>query len=90
MAAGLTGLFGLLVIVGGVVGYVNTGSVPSLIAGSSFGLLLVASAYLINNKKTQDRGYLLSLGNPPPQTRLLLSFLWAYVLTIALQCCSAC
>lgn len=63
MAAGLTGLFGVLVFVGGLAGFLNTGSVVSFIAGTGFGLLLAVAAYLMNNARTRDRGYLLSLGS---------------------------
>jgi len=40
-------VFGLLTIAGGVMGYLNKGSMPSLIAGGIAGVLLVVSALLI-------------------------------------------
>jgi len=40
-------IFGLLTIVGGVMGYVKAGSTASLIAGSVFGILLLAGAFLL-------------------------------------------
>jgi len=40
-------VFGLLTIAGGVMGYVSKGSVPSIIAGSISGVLLLVAAYLI-------------------------------------------
>jgi len=56
-----TGAFAALVAMGGVVGYVNTGSVVSLAAGTAFGLLLAVSAFLMRDRKTRYSGYLLSL-----------------------------
>jgi uncharacterized membrane protein (UPF0136 family) len=40
-------IFGLLTIVGGVIGYVSKGSVPSIIAGSISGILLLLAAFLL-------------------------------------------
>jgi uncharacterized membrane protein (UPF0136 family) len=40
-------IFGLLTIVGGVIGYVKAGSMASIIAGSISGLALVLAAYLL-------------------------------------------
>jgi uncharacterized membrane protein (UPF0136 family) len=40
-------IFGLLTIVGGVVGYVKAGSVASIIAGSITGVLLLAAAFVM-------------------------------------------
>ena len=40
-------IFGLLTIAGGVMGYVSKGSVPSIIAGSVSGILLLVAAFLI-------------------------------------------
>jgi uncharacterized membrane protein (UPF0136 family) len=42
-------IFGLLTIVGGVIGFVSKGSVPSIVAGSIAGLLLLAAAFLLPN-----------------------------------------
>ncbi len=42
-------VFGLLTIVGGVIGYVSKGSVPSVIAGSISGIALLAAAFLLPN-----------------------------------------
>lgn len=42
-------VFGLLTIVGGVMGYVKAGSTASLIAGSVFGILLLVAAFLLPN-----------------------------------------
>jgi uncharacterized membrane protein (UPF0136 family) len=42
-------IFGLLTIVGGVIGYVKAGSTPSLIAGAISGLALLAAAFLLPN-----------------------------------------
>ena len=40
-------LFGVLTIAGGIVGYVKAGSVPSIIAGSITGVLLLVAAFLL-------------------------------------------
>jgi uncharacterized membrane protein (UPF0136 family) len=40
-------IFGLLTIVGGVMGYVKAGSTASIIAGSVSGILLLLAAFLL-------------------------------------------
>lgn len=40
-------VFGALTIVGGIIGYVKAGSVPSIIAGAITGLLLIIAAFLL-------------------------------------------
>jgi uncharacterized membrane protein (UPF0136 family) len=40
-------LFGVLTIVGGIVGYLKAGSVASIIAGSITGVLLLVAAFLL-------------------------------------------
>ncbi|HEX8077353.1 MAG TPA: TMEM14 family protein [Chthoniobacterales bacterium] len=40
-------VFGLLTIVGGVIGFVKVGSTPSLIAGSISGIALLVAAFLL-------------------------------------------
>jgi uncharacterized membrane protein (UPF0136 family) len=40
-------IFGLLTIAGGIMGFVNKGSVPSIIAGSISGILLLLAAFLL-------------------------------------------
>jgi uncharacterized membrane protein (UPF0136 family) len=40
-------IFGLLTIVGGVMGYLKAGSTASLIAGSISGILLLVAAFLL-------------------------------------------
>ena len=40
-------IFGLLTILGGVMGYVRAGSTASIIAGSVSGILLLAAAFLL-------------------------------------------
>lgn len=40
-------IFGLLTIVGGVIGYVKAGSTASLIAGSVSGIALIVAAWLL-------------------------------------------
>ena len=42
-------IFGLLTIVGGVMGYAKAGSTASLIAGSISGILLLIAAFLLPN-----------------------------------------
>jgi uncharacterized membrane protein (UPF0136 family) len=39
-------VFGILTIAGGVIGYVKAGSMPSIIAGSITGILLLVAAFL--------------------------------------------
>lgn len=46
LAAGVTAVYGLSAIVGGLIGYLNAQSVPSLAAGGASGLLLLLSAAL--------------------------------------------
>jgi uncharacterized membrane protein (UPF0136 family) len=40
-------IFGVLTIVGGIIGYVSKGSVPSIVAGSIAGVLLLVGAFLL-------------------------------------------
>lgn len=40
-------IFGALTIAGGIIGYVKAGSVPSIIAGSITGILLLVAAFLL-------------------------------------------
>src|SRR5215213_740885 len=40
-------VFGLLTVVGGIIGYVSKGSVPSILAGSIAGLALLAAAFFL-------------------------------------------
>jgi len=40
-------VFGILTIAGGIIGYVKAGSMPSIIAGSITGILLLLSAFLL-------------------------------------------
>lgn len=40
-------IFGLLTIVGGVIGYTSKGSVASIVAGSISGILLIVAAFLL-------------------------------------------
>lgn len=50
------------VFVGGLIGFVNSGSVMSFAFGLAFGLMLAVAAYLMNHHTTRNNGYLLSLG----------------------------
>jgi uncharacterized membrane protein (UPF0136 family) len=45
-------VFGLLTIVGGVMGYVKAGSTASIIAGSVSGILLLLAAFLLPGNLT--------------------------------------
>ncbi|HEU0208234.1 MAG TPA: TMEM14 family protein [Candidatus Udaeobacter sp.] len=40
-------VFGVLTIAGGIIGYVKAGSVPSIIAGSITGILLLVAAFVM-------------------------------------------
>jgi len=40
-------VFGILTIAGGVIGYVKAASVPSIVAGSITGVLLLVAAFLL-------------------------------------------
>jgi uncharacterized membrane protein (UPF0136 family) len=42
-------VFGALTIIGGIIGYVKAGSLPSIIAGSIAGILLLVGALLLPN-----------------------------------------
>jgi len=45
-------IFGLLTIVGGVIGYASKGSMASIVAGSISGILLLVGAFLLPNNAT--------------------------------------
>src|SRR6266550_6043017 len=45
-------VFGVLTIVGGIIGSVSKGSVPSIVAGSISGILLLAAAFLLPQHHT--------------------------------------
>src|SRR5437660_12458826 len=45
-------VFGALTIVGGIVGYLKAGSVASIIAGSTAGVLLLVAAFLLPEHRT--------------------------------------
>lgn len=42
-------IFGLLTIVGGVIGYVKAGSTASIVAGAISGIALIVAAFLLPN-----------------------------------------
>ena len=44
-------VYAIAVLIGGIVGYCKAASLPSLISGSSFGLLLLLSALIMHRKK---------------------------------------
>ena len=64
-------LFGLLVLVGGIVGYTTTGSMASLIAGGVFGLGLLASG--VGVLRGKDMGFLMA-----PILTVLLTVFFGY------------
>ena len=45
-------IFGLLTIVGGVIGYVKAGSTASIVAGAISGIALIAAAFLLTGNAT--------------------------------------
>jgi uncharacterized membrane protein (UPF0136 family) len=45
-------IFGALTIVGGVIGYVKAGSVPSIIAGTITGVLLLVAGFILPEHRT--------------------------------------
>ena len=49
-------IFGILTIAGGIVGYVKAGSMPSIIAGSITGILLVIAAWLLPEHRAAGLG----------------------------------
>ena len=50
VAAGLSALYGLVSLTGGIIGFVKANSLPSLLAGGGAGLLLLGCAFLILRK----------------------------------------
>ena len=64
-------IYGLLVLGGGIVGYTTSGSMASLIAGGTFGLLLLASGLGVLRGK--DMGFLIA-----PLLTLLLTAFFGY------------
>jgi uncharacterized membrane protein (UPF0136 family) len=59
-------IFGLLTIVGGIIGYVKAGSVASIIAGGIAGILLLVAAFLLPEHRVAGLA-----------TALIISFLLA-------------
>jgi len=56
VAAIVTGLYGLISLVGGTIGYIKASSVPSLVAGGIAGLLLILCAIGIPRLPTWSLG----------------------------------
>jgi uncharacterized membrane protein (UPF0136 family) len=50
IAASAAGLYGLVALIGGVIGFVKAGSLASLIAGGISGLVLIACSLLVPRK----------------------------------------
>jgi uncharacterized membrane protein (UPF0136 family) len=61
MAAWVILIYGVLVAVGGVMGYVKKGSTPSLIAGGISGIVLVGSAVAMMKGAYYTTGWWISL-----------------------------
>lgn len=64
-------LYGLVVLGGGVIGYTTTGSMASLIAGSAFGLGLLASG--VGVLKGKNMGFIIA-----PILTVLLTMFFGY------------
>ena len=45
-------IFGALTIIGGIIGYVKAGSVPSIIAGAITGVLLLLAGWMLPGNRT--------------------------------------
>jgi uncharacterized membrane protein (UPF0136 family) len=56
-------IFGILTIAGGVIGYVKAGSMPSIVAGSISGVLLLIAAWLLPEHRAAGLivGFMVSL-----------------------------
>lgn len=54
-------VYGLLIALGGIMGFVKSGSLASLISGSVFGLALLISAYFLSKGKIAAQYVALSL-----------------------------
>jgi uncharacterized membrane protein (UPF0136 family) len=56
-------IFGVLTVVGGIVGYVKAGSVASIVAGSITGVLLIVAAFLLPQHRAAGlaTGFVISL-----------------------------
>ena len=56
-------VFGALTIIGGIIGYVKAGSVPSIIAGAITGLLLIIAAAILPEHRAAGlaTGFIVSL-----------------------------
>lgn len=71
-------IFTILIFIGGLVGYINKGSVPSLVSGTIFTILLAFSTYLEGARK-----------NPYPLLITLIALsaimLWRYIESMNFQ-----
>lgn len=50
LAASLAGAYGLIALIGGLIGFIKAGSVASLVAGGGSGVLLIVGAALVARK----------------------------------------
>lgn len=56
LAAVLAAVYGLVALIGGLIGFIKAGSVASLVAGGGSGLLLLVSAALVPRKSKVGLG----------------------------------
>jgi uncharacterized membrane protein (UPF0136 family) len=61
IAAGLAALYGVVSLVGGIIGYVKANSVESLIAGGISGILLLVCAGLVFRKSCVALGCIIAV-----------------------------
>lgn len=68
--------YALVVVTGGIIGYTTVGSLPSLVMGLSFGLLLLASGWAMLKKSTLAHFSAVTLS-----AILALFFLYRFIIT---------
>jgi uncharacterized membrane protein (UPF0136 family) len=61
IAAVLAGIYGLIALIGGLIGFIKAGSVASLVAGGGSGVLLLVSAALVRGKPKVGLGLALAI-----------------------------
>jgi uncharacterized membrane protein (UPF0136 family) len=57
----LTAVYGLIALIGGIIGFVKAGSVASLIAGGGSGLILLVAAALVMKEQRARLGLIIAL-----------------------------
>lgn len=68
--------YGMIVLIGGIIGYLKAGSLPSLIMGISFGLLLIGSAIAMFKGKKFGKWFAVGLS-----TLLIVFFAYRLLIT---------